>query len=214
MALRCAAGGKPCRAVTGLSSTPQRDYVTPASHYLDAICGAISSLWRAWLFPQQRARNHPSPGSEEPWGQVNGLLHFREMLHNVGGRMLTPTESETPHTATAGTTANSAPADGGADPATYAAAPLLIRTPERGDGAAMWTLARDGGELDVDYSYADVLIAKEYGDMCGVDLSDGEEGGFLVGYRPAERAESCLGWQVPVTGDQRGRSVAKRMLND
>ncbi|HLR28513.1 MAG TPA: diaminobutyrate acetyltransferase [Ruania sp.] len=128
--------------------------------------------------------------------------------------MPTPTESETPHTATAGTTANSAPADGGPDPATSAAAPLLIRTPERGDGAAMWTLARDGGELDLNSSYAYVLMAKEFAATCRVALSDGEVVGFLLGFRPPERPGSFFVWQVAVRGDQRGRSVAKRMLND
>lgn len=128
--------------------------------------------------------------------------------------MPTPTESETPHNAPA--------SDGVADPAQQSgrvglnasSAALQIRPPQRGDGAAMWTLARDGGELDLNSSYAYVLMARDFAVTCRVALSEGEVVGFLLGFRPPERPGSVFVWQVAVRGDQRGRSVAKRMLND
>lgn len=128
--------------------------------------------------------------------------------------MPTPTESETPphNSATAGGPGSTP--QGGPDEAGASSAPLQIRPPQRGDGAAMWTLARDGGELDLNSSYAYILMSRDFAATCRVAVSDGEVVGFLLGFCPPERPSSVFVWQVAVRGDQRGRSVAKRMLND
>lgn len=91
---------------------------------------------------------------------------------------------------------------------------LLIRQPETADGAAMWSLARDGGELDLNSSYAYLMLARDFASTCRVAISGAEVVGYLIGYRPPERPTHVFVWQVAVRGDQRGRRVAARMMTD
>ena len=78
----------------------------------------------------------------------------------------------------------------------------------------MWRLARDGGELDLNTSYAYLILAEDFAATCRVAVSGGEVVGFVLGYRPPERPTHVFVWQVAVRGDQRGRRVAARMLDD
>ncbi len=78
----------------------------------------------------------------------------------------------------------------------------------------MWRLARDGGELDLNSSYAYLVLAEDFAATCRVAVSAGEVVGFVLGYRPPERESSVFVWQVAVRGDQRGRRLARRMLDD
>lgn len=78
----------------------------------------------------------------------------------------------------------------------------------------MWRLARDGGELDLNTSYAYVILAGDFAATCRVAVSGREVVGFVLGYCPPERPSHVFVWQVAVRGDQRGRRVAARMLDD
>ena len=77
----------------------------------------------------------------------------------------------------------------------------------------MWRLARDGGELDLNSSYAYLVLAEDFASTCRVAVSGAEVVGFLLGYQPPERTSSVFVWQVAVRGDQRGRRLARRMLD-
>lgn len=89
---------------------------------------------------------------------------------------------------------------------------LVIRTPHPSEGAQMWTVARDGGELDLNSSYAYLMMARDFATTCRVALSDNEVVGYVLGYCPPERPTHLFVWQVAVRGDQRGRGVAAHML--
>nr|WP_040652717.1 diaminobutyrate acetyltransferase [Ruania albidiflava] len=91
---------------------------------------------------------------------------------------------------------------------------MQIRPPRPGEGAEMWRLARDGGELDLNSSYAYLVLAEDFASTCRVAVSGAEVVGFLLGYQPPERTSSVFVWQVAVRGDQRGRRLARRMLDD
>ena len=98
-------------------------------------------------------------------------------------------------------------------PRATADAPLMVRAPRPADGAHMWTLARDGGELDLNSSYAYLLMARDFAETCRIALCDNEIVGYVLGYRPPERPSHLFIWQVAVRGDQRGRGVAARMID-
>src|SRR5690625_3657969 len=118
-----------------------------------------------------------------------------------------PTESST-------SPATSAPGASDGAPATAPAEPVQIRSPHRGEGGDMWRLARDGGELDLNSSYAYLVLAEDFASTCRIAVSAGEVVGFLLGYQPPQRPGSVFVWQVAVRADQRGRRLAARMLED
>ena len=50
----------------------------------------------------------------------------------------------------------------------------------------MWRLARDGGTLDLNTSYAYLLLARDFAATSRLAVRDGEGVGFVLGYlRPA-----------------------------
>ena len=76
----------------------------------------------------------------------------------------------------------------------------------------MWTLARAGGELDLNSSYAYLMMARDFASTCRVAFADDQVVGYTLGYRPPERPSHLFVWQVAVRDDQRGRGVARRMI--
>lgn len=99
---------------------------------------------------------------------------------------------------------------------------LAVRPPTTQDGAAMWRLARDSGSLDLNSSYAYLLLADHFAATCRLAfLPDGTDGagtegepvGFVSAYRlPADPATLFV-WQVAVDPRARGRRVAGRLLD-
>ncbi|MFI2103294.1 diaminobutyrate acetyltransferase [Isoptericola sp. NPDC019693] len=109
--------------------------------------------------------------------------------------------------------------------ATAPLAGLTVRPPTTTDGAAMWRLARDSGSLDLNSSYAYLLLADHFAATCRLaflpDGPDGPDGpdaegdavGFVSAYRlPADPATLFV-WQVAVDPRARGRRVAGRLLD-
>ncbi|MCK9794930.1 diaminobutyrate acetyltransferase [Isoptericola sp. 4D.3] len=97
---------------------------------------------------------------------------------------------------------------------------LTIRPPTPVDGATMWQLARDSGSLDLNSSYAYLLLADHFSATSrlallarGADGGEGDPVGFLAGYRlPADPATLFV-WQVAVAPQARGRRVAGQLLD-
>lgn len=129
-----------------------------------------------------------------------------------------PTAPSTPSTRTTGIdTAGTASAP--ADPPGVAP-PVTVRRPTRGDGAAMWRVARDSGELDLNSSYAYLLLAEHFAETCRVAVvpDAGTPGGervvgFVTGYRLPDDVAHLFVWQVAVDEAVRGRGVAGRLLD-
>ncbi|MBD8063166.1 diaminobutyrate acetyltransferase [Actinomycetaceae bacterium Sa1BUA1] len=92
--------------------------------------------------------------------------------------------------------------------------PVTVRAPEPAEGADMWRLARDSGALDLNTSYAYLLLARDFARTCRVAVVDGEVVGFLLGYRRPEEPSTLFVWQVAVDPAQRGRRLAARLLAD
>ena len=78
----------------------------------------------------------------------------------------------------------------------------------------MWRIARDSRTLDVNTSYAYLLWARDFA-ATSVVAVDPDEGtcGFVSGYRRPDRPDTLMVWQVAVDASQRGRGVARQMLD-
>jgi len=89
---------------------------------------------------------------------------------------------------------------------------IVIRPPERCDGAAVWRLARDSGSLDLNSQYAYLLWCDRFSDTSVVVDVDGELAGFVCGFRPQDEPEVLFVWQVVVGDAHRGKGLARGMV--
>jgi L-2,4-diaminobutyric acid acetyltransferase len=89
----------------------------------------------------------------------------------------------------------------------------VIDHPEPQDGAALWQLARDSGELDVNSSYAYLLWCRDFRDTTVVAKLNGTPVGFVTGYRRPDEHSTLLVWQVAVAEAGRNKGIATAMLD-
>lgn len=93
---------------------------------------------------------------------------------------------------------------------------LTFRRPTYADGAAMWDLTKSTGVLDLNSSYAYLMMAKWYADTCVVAEEIGPQGsrvvGFVIGFVPPRQPDSIFVWQVGVDGSQQGKGLGKKLL--
>ena len=90
---------------------------------------------------------------------------------------------------------------------------LEFRPPSMEEGAAMWRIARDSGTLDLNTSYAYLIMARDFAATSRLAVSAGEPVGFVLGYRRPTAPERLFVWQIAVDESQRGRRVAARLLD-
>ncbi|QJW38010.1 diaminobutyrate acetyltransferase [Cellulosimicrobium protaetiae] len=90
---------------------------------------------------------------------------------------------------------------------------IVLRRPAADDGAGMWRVARDSGELDLNSSYAYLLLAQHFADTCRVAVHGDRVVGFVSGYRLPDDVSRLFVWQVAVDEGHRGRGVAGRLLD-
>ncbi|WP_098464381.1 diaminobutyrate acetyltransferase [Isoptericola jiangsuensis] len=88
-----------------------------------------------------------------------------------------------------------------------------IRRPAVTDGAAMWRVARDSGTLDLNSSYAYLLLADHFAATSRVAVLDGEVVGFVSGYLTPDDPTRWFCWQVAVDERARGHRLAGRLLD-
>ncbi|GAA1489166.1 diaminobutyrate acetyltransferase [Brachybacterium sacelli] len=88
-----------------------------------------------------------------------------------------------------------------------------ITSPTRHQGADMWRVARDSGTLDLNTSYAYLLMARDFAGTSRVAVQDGEVVGFVLGYRRPTDPECLFIWQIAVDTSLRGRKVAAQLLD-
>lgn len=90
---------------------------------------------------------------------------------------------------------------------------LDFRPPTMEDGAAMWRIARDSGTLDLNTSYAYLLMARDFAETSRISVHEGEPVGFVMGYLRPAAPEHLFIWQIAVDESQRGRRIAARLLD-
>jgi diaminobutyrate acetyltransferase len=93
---------------------------------------------------------------------------------------------------------------------------IVIDAPEPGDGAHLWRIARDSGELDLNSPYAYLLWCRDFRGTSAVARVGGAAGevvGFVTGYVRPTRPDTLVVWQVAVDEHWRGRGLAAAMLD-
>lgn len=90
---------------------------------------------------------------------------------------------------------------------------LEIRPPSLAEGADMWRLARDSGTLDLNTSYAYLLMARDFAATCRLALRGGIPVGFVLGYLRPTAPQTLFIWQIAVDTSQRGKRVAAQLLD-
>ncbi|MEU4153957.1 diaminobutyrate acetyltransferase [Streptomyces sp. NPDC026659] len=97
---------------------------------------------------------------------------------------------------------------------TAAPADLIVDRPAVADGAALWRLAKESKNLDLNSSYSYLLWCRDFAGTSAVARgADGEPVGFVTGYVRPDRPHTLLVWQVAVDDAQRGRGIAAALLD-
>ncbi len=88
-----------------------------------------------------------------------------------------------------------------------------VRRPTIADGAHMWRIASDSGELDVNTAYAYALLARDFRDTCRVATVAEQAVGFVTGYRRPDAPTTLFVWQIAVDPAFRGRNIGGLLLD-
>ncbi|MFE9257655.1 diaminobutyrate acetyltransferase [Streptomyces sp. NPDC006879] len=91
---------------------------------------------------------------------------------------------------------------------------LRLDSPNVGDGASLWRIARDSKVLDLNSSYSYLLWCRDFAGTSVVarDMS-GQAVGFVTGYLRPGAPDTLLIWQVAVDESLRGQGVAGALLD-
>ncbi|MGW6534542.1 diaminobutyrate acetyltransferase [Streptomyces sp. NPDC055051] len=100
------------------------------------------------------------------------------------------------------------------DEAPVSARGWTIGRPRVGDGAQLWRLAQESGELDVNSSYSYLLWCRDFADTSAVARdAAGRPFAFVTGYLRPDAPRTLLVWQVAVDASHRGLGVAGALLD-
>lgn len=88
-----------------------------------------------------------------------------------------------------------------------------LRRPVATDGIAMYRVVADTGVLDLNSTYAYLLMATDFADTSIVADDNGELSGLITGYSPPNRPEVLFVWQVAVAPSAQGTGLGGAMLD-
>jgi L-2,4-diaminobutyric acid acetyltransferase len=89
----------------------------------------------------------------------------------------------------------------------------IFRPPTLRDGGAIWASARDAGTLELNTSYAYLLIARDLARTSRVAVHDGRVVGFVAAYLRPQAPDTLFVWQIAVDPALRGRHLAAQLLD-
>lgn len=87
-----------------------------------------------------------------------------------------------------------------------------FRSPEPGDGGAVWRIARESS-LDLNSPYAYVMWGDHFASTSVVAEAHGEVVGFVTGFRLPEQPHTLFVWQVAVHSERKREGLASKMLD-
>ncbi len=91
---------------------------------------------------------------------------------------------------------------------------LTFDSPNEGDGASLWRIARDSEVLDLNSPYSYLLWCRDFAATSAVARdTSGRPVGFVSGYLRPEAPGTLFVWQVAVDQALRGRGVAGALLD-
>jgi diaminobutyrate acetyltransferase len=89
---------------------------------------------------------------------------------------------------------------------------LRVRAPTALDGAAVWGLVQAAGGLDLNSSYAYLLLCDRFSATCQLADSDHGLAGAALAFRPPDRPDAIFVWQIAVAPAHRGAGVGRLLL--
>ncbi|MCC6142231.1 MAG: diaminobutyrate acetyltransferase [Candidatus Hydrogenedentes bacterium] len=89
---------------------------------------------------------------------------------------------------------------------------ICLRKPAATDAADVAKLVAESPPLELNTTYAYLLITTHFADTSVVAEREGEIVGFVAGYRPPTAPEALFVWQVAVKDTARGLGIGSRML--
>lgn len=89
---------------------------------------------------------------------------------------------------------------------------IIFRSATAADGAQMWRFVQEAGVLELNPSYAYILLCQHFGDTCLVAELNGEMVGFVLAYVPPRQSDTVFVWQIGVSRKVRGRGVGLQLL--
>lgn len=101
-----------------------------------------------------------------------------------------------------------------AEPETAATAEIAFSAPSIAHGAEIRRLVSACPPLDLNSTYAYLLLCEHFADTCVRAEAGGETVGFVSAYRPPRQPDVLFVWQVAVAVPMRGRKLAARMLRE
>lgn len=97
---------------------------------------------------------------------------------------------------------------------TNAASTVSYRKPRLDDAKRVRDLIQACPPLDLNSTYAYMLLCTHFAETCVVAEADEHVVGFLSGYLKPADPSTVFVWQVAVGADARGRGVASRLLEE
>lgn len=89
---------------------------------------------------------------------------------------------------------------------------IVYRPATPTDGRDMWRFVNEAGVLELNQSYAYVLMCQHFGNTCLVAETDDKMVGFVLAYVPPRQPDTVFVWQIGVARDVRGRGVGLHLL--
>lgn len=90
---------------------------------------------------------------------------------------------------------------------------VLLRQPNRQDGAAVFDLIGRCQPLDSNSMYCNLLQCHHFSQSSVIAEHNGDVVGFISGYRLPDQTDTLFVWQVAVDRRMRGQGLAGRMLH-
>ncbi|MGU3499227.1 diaminobutyrate acetyltransferase [Mycobacterium sp. C31M] len=89
----------------------------------------------------------------------------------------------------------------------------ILRRPHGSDAIAIRRIVAETGVLDLNSTYAYLLLATDFADTSIVAEIGGELQGFITGYQPPQRPGVLFVWQVAVAPAAQGSGLAAAMID-
>lgn len=91
---------------------------------------------------------------------------------------------------------------------------LNLRPPQGDDAIGIRDIAEATEVLDLNSTYAYLLLATDFSATSIVAECDGDLHGFITGYHPPPRPDVLFVWQVAVAPSAQGTGLASAMIDD
>jgi L-2,4-diaminobutyric acid acetyltransferase len=90
---------------------------------------------------------------------------------------------------------------------------IRLRLAQKGDGAAIWSLVKRTGILDLNSSYAYVMVCDFFGATCVVAEEGDAVVGFVTGFVEPDAPARVFLWQVGVAPEVQRCGLGRRLVD-